>query len=98
MPRSRISCSTVRQLIAARELHRLDVLLAAPRVDGQQLGRRVHRAVAEVVRGRLVAEAAGAEMDADPDAVLLVAEEVDVVVPAPHRAELLGGEVEQGAL
>jgi hypothetical protein len=55
--------------VAAGELHRGDVLLAALESIVQQLGRRVHRPVAEVAGGGLVAEAARAEVDADPDAV-----------------------------
>ena len=38
-----------------------------------------------------VAQAAAAEVDADPDAVGLIHEHVHVVVAAPDRAELLPG-------
>src|SRR5262249_32271855 len=40
-------------------------------------------------RGDRMAEAARAEMDADPDGACFVSEDVDVVVAAPDRAELL---------
>ena len=46
----------------------------------------------EVARRRLVAEAARAEVHADPDEALLVGEQVDVVVARADGPELVGGE------
>jgi hypothetical protein len=96
--------------ILAGNRHRLDVVLAARGVERQHERRRVHLAFAvarierppardvhEPVRG-LVAEAAASEMDGDPDPSRLVLEDVDVVVAAADRAELLPREVEQRAL
>jgi len=76
------------------ELHRRHVFLPAPIVQRQQLGRAVHRAVAEVAARRLVAEPATPEVDSDPHPVILVAKQVHVVVAAPDGPELLGGEVQ----
>jgi len=93
--------------VAAGELHRLGVAGAELGVRAQQHRRRVHlplRSTAlerealseseEAGRG-FVAEPARAEVDADPDTVLLVGEQVDVVVAGADRPELLGGQVAQ---
>ena len=78
--------------VAAGELHRRDVALAdlARLVDHRR--RNVHAVLAAgglQVAGRArMAEAARAEMDADPDQPLLVAQQVDIVVARADRAEL----------
>jgi hypothetical protein len=97
--------------VAAGEPHRLRVRLAVRRVRGEYDRRRHHRALVcaaverqplrecEEARRGLVAEAARAEVHADPDpVVLLVAEQVDVVIPGADRAELLPGEAGERAL
>ena len=45
-----------------------------------------------------MAEAARAEVDADPDDALFVGEQVDIVVAGADRPELFGGKVVQLAL
>ena len=91
--------------VAPGELHRGGVALAEPG-GGVEDDRRAHhpalvRAAVErqalrereEAGRRLVAEAARAEVHADPDAVVvLVAEQVDVVVAGADGAELLRGE------
>ena len=86
--------------VLARELHRRDVRLAELGTDLEQDRRRVHLALVrpaverqalrerEKAGRRLVAEAARAEVNADPDAVVLVRHQVDVVVARADRAEL----------
>src|SRR5438045_2113555 len=92
------------------ELHRLDVRLSELAVGVEKDGRRVHRPFlgaileAQALREReearrgLVAEAARAEVDADPEEAVLVNEQVDVVVAAADRAELVARELRQLAL
>ena len=90
--------------VRAGQLHRSDVGLGQLGAQLEEDGRRVHAAFArppfegeplregEEARGRLVPEAARAEVDADPDAALLVLHQVDVVVAGSYRAELRLGE------
>jgi len=86
--------------VGSTELHGGDVLCAEVarnvEVDGVD-----HHAVGGARRleepgGDAVAEATRAEVDANPDAILLVDEEVDVVVAAADGAELRVGLVLQG--
>ena len=71
--------------------HRRRVHLA---LGGAGVERQALRQREEAGRG-LVPEPARAEVHADPDAVLLVGEQVDVVVAGADRPELLGGKVAQ---
>src|SRR5690606_31402189 len=82
--------------VSAGQLHELPVVVAERRVQVEQDLRlpRVARAPLPPLRqiqepgGNGVAEAARTEVHADPDRVRLVGEDVDVVIPAPDRAEL----------
>ena len=78
--------------IAAGELHRRDVAAAELAVLVDHRGRHVHAVLAagglEVAGRAGVAEAAAAEMHADPDEALLVPHQVDIVVARADRAEL----------
>ena len=96
--------------VLARQLHRGDVGVAQLGADLEEHRRRVHLALGaplvealalgerQEARGRLVPEAARAEVDADPDPALLVLHEVDVVVARADRAELRLRELHELAL
>src|SRR5262249_34466427 len=78
--------------ITSRELHRCDVPAAQFVVLANQDGRDVESAFA---RGRVetpararVPESAATEMNANPAEAILVAQEIDVVIPGPDGAEL----------
>src|ERR1700733_6953488 len=81
-----------RMRIAAGELHRRDVAAANLGIFVDHGGRHVHAVLAagrlEVARGAGVAEAAAAEMYADPDKVVLVAHQIDIVIAGADGAEL----------
>jgi hypothetical protein len=86
--------------VVAGELHRGHVRLAELGADLEEHGRGVHLALArlaveretlrqrEEARRGPVAEAAGAEVDADPDEALLILHQVDVVVAGANGAQL----------
>src|SRR5262245_29706077 len=78
--------------ITPRELHRCDVPAAQFAVLVNQGGRDVDAAFAagcfEIPGRARVPESAATEMNADPDEAILVAQEIDVVIPGPDRAEL----------
>ena len=85
--------------VTTGEGHRGDVLRAEGRIRVQDKRSDVHAvscaAFLERPRGDAVAEPAASEMGADPDAVLLVGEDVDVVVARADGAELGGRLVAQ---
>ena len=82
-----------RELQAERQV--VDVVLTLGRINAQAVvtftrlpvtGGELH-----VVRGDLVTDVARARVDDNPDAVLLVVTDLDEVVPATERADLLAG-------
>src|SRR4051794_22512289 len=96
--------------IFAGQGHRLDVGLPELAVDAEEDRRAVHLALRRVLpealafrerqeaARRLVAEAARAEVDADPDVSIVAVEEVDVVVPRADGPELFRRELVEPAL
>src|SRR3954467_12208277 len=96
--------------IFAGQGHRLDVGLPELAVDAEEDRRAVHLALRRVLpealafrerqeaARRLVAEAARAEVDADPDVSVVAVEEVDVVVPRADGPELARRELVEPAL
>ena len=80
--------------ITPRELHRCDVPEAQFAVLVNQGGRDVDAAFAagrfEIPRRARMPEPAATEMNADPDEAILIAQEIDVVIARPDRAELRG--------
>lgn len=96
--------------VVAGQLHRGQVRRAQFGVDGEDVGRTLHLALADTVleapppghreeaRSGAMPEAARAEVHADPDAAVLVAEQIDVVVSCAHGSELLGGQPGEPAL
>src|SRR5207244_5989720 len=78
--------------VAPGELHRRDVAPSDLAILVDHSGRHVHAVLAagglEVAGRAGVAEAAAAEVHADPDKALLVAQQVDIVVARSDGAEL----------
>src|SRR5262249_56317627 len=78
--------------ITSRKLHRCDVLAPQFAVLVNQGGRDVDAAFAagcfEIPGRARVPESAATEMNADPDETILIAQEIDVVIPRPDGAKL----------
>ncbi len=78
--------------ITSRELHRCYVPAPQFAVLVNQRGRDVDAAFAagcfEIPGRTRVPESAATEMNADPDEAILIAQEIDLVIPGPDGAEL----------
>ena len=92
MPRDRFP---PRVGIAPGQMHARDVITADLRILWNNCRRNIHSVLAagcfQEMRRRLVAEPARTEMHADPDAILLICKNIDVMISAADRAELLRG-------
>src|SRR6266481_8177243 len=76
-------------------MHSSKIIMTYLRIFIDHRGRHIHSfpAASELqkMRRRFVSEPARPEMHADPDAVLLIGEKIDIVVSATHRSELVLG-------
>ncbi len=81
--------------VAAGERHRGDVILPEFRRIRQHRWRHIHAILAAgrpgKMRGRPMAEPSRSKMHPDPDSLLLIGKNVDVVIAATDRAELIRG-------
>src|SRR5687768_647300 len=87
--------------VLAGNRHRLEIVLPARGIERKKQRRRIHFSLAAAIvppsalrdpheaGRRAMAEASRAEVNADPDIAMFVLEEVDVVIAAADRAELL---------
>src|SRR2546421_11757912 len=78
--------------VSAGQLHGRDVVLPFVAAGIERYRRRVHvvlgSGAVQEPGGDLVPETARTEMHADPDPILLVGENVHIVIPGAHGAEL----------
>ncbi len=81
--------------VTARQMHSSEIIMTNFRIFIDHRWRHVHSLPAagelQKMHRRFVSQCARPEMHADPDAILLVREKIDIVISAAHRSKLIFG-------
>ena len=86
---------TARVSVTARQMHSSEIIMTNLRIVIEHRWRHIHSLPAagelQKMRRRFVSQSARTEMHADPDAILLIREKIDIMISAAHGTELIAG-------